>query len=54
LKISKANRGKGLGRVPWNKGKKLRYITGKREHIEETKRKMSEATKQRLAQAQKK
>ena len=37
LKISKANRGKGLGCVPWNKGKKLRYITGKREHIEETK-----------------
>ena len=37
LKISKANKGRGLGRVPWNKGKKLSYITGKREHIEETK-----------------
>ena len=23
LKISKANKGKGLGRVPWNKGKKI-------------------------------
>jgi hypothetical protein len=31
LKISKANKGKGLGRVPWNKGKKLSYITGKRD-----------------------
>jgi hypothetical protein len=30
-KISNANKGKGLGRVPWNKGKKLSYITGKRE-----------------------
>jgi hypothetical protein len=54
LKISKANKGKGLGRVPWNKGKKLNYTTGKREHTEETKRKMSEAAKQRWAQAQKK
>jgi hypothetical protein len=54
LKISKANKGKGLGRVPWNKGKTLSYITGKREHTEETKRKMSEAAKQRWAQAQKK
>jgi hypothetical protein len=32
----------------------LSYITGKREHTEETKRKMSEAAKQRWAQAQKK
>jgi hypothetical protein len=46
-KISKANKGKGLGLVPWNKGKKLSYVTGKREHTEETKRKMSEAAKQR-------
>ena len=37
LKISKANKGKGLGRVPWNKGKKLSYITGKREHTEKQK-----------------
>jgi hypothetical protein len=29
LKISKANKGKRLGSVPWNKGKKLHYITGK-------------------------
>lgn len=51
LKISKANKGKGLGRVPWNKGKKLTYITGKREHTEETRRKMSEAAKRRWAHA---
>ena len=54
LKISKANKGKRIGCTPWNKGKKLSYITGKREHTEETKRKMSEAAKQHWAQAQKK
>ena len=47
LKISKANKGKGLGRVPWNKGKKLHYIPGKREHSQQTVRKMSEAAKRR-------
>jgi NUMOD3 motif len=47
LKISKANKGKRLGYAPWNKGKKLNYITGKREHTEETRKKMSEAAKQR-------
>ena len=52
LKISKANKGKRLGYAPWNKGKKLNYITGKREHSEETKRKMSEAAKRRWMQHQ--
>jgi hypothetical protein len=47
LKISKSNKGKRLGRVPWNKDKKLHYIPGKREHSEETKHRMSEAAKQR-------
>jgi NUMOD3 motif len=47
LKISKANKGKRLGSVPWNKGKKLHYITGKREHSEQTKQKMSIAAKLR-------
>ena len=46
-KISKANKGKRLGSVPWNKGKKLHYITGKREHSEQTKQRMSIATKRR-------
>jgi hypothetical protein len=41
LKISKANKGKRLGSVPWNKGKKLHYITGKREHSEQTRQRMS-------------
>jgi hypothetical protein len=50
LRISKANKGKRLGCAPWNKGKKLHYITGKREHSEETKKKMSEAAKQRWTQ----
>jgi NUMOD3 motif len=52
LKISKSNKGKRLGYAPWNKGKKLSYITGKREHTEETRKKMSEAAKRRWAQAQ--
>jgi hypothetical protein len=52
LKISKANKGKRIGCTPWNKGKKLSYITGKREHTEETKRKMGEVAKRRWAQAQ--
>jgi hypothetical protein len=47
LKISKANKGKRLGSVPWNKGKKLHYITGKREHSEQTKQRMSIAAKRR-------
>ena len=47
LKISKANKGKHLGCAPWNKGKKLHYITGKWEHTEETRKKMSEAAKRR-------
>jgi len=47
LKISKANKGKGLGRVPWNKGKKLHYIPGKREHSEQTIERMSVAAKRR-------
>jgi NUMOD3 motif-containing protein len=50
LKISKANKGKRLGCAPWNKGKKLNYITGKREHSEVTKKKMSEAAKRRWMQ----
>ncbi len=50
LKISKANKGKRLGCTPWNKGKKLNYITGKREHSEVTKEKMSEAAKRRWMQ----
>jgi len=49
LKISKANKGKRLGCIPWNRGKKLHYIPGKREHSEETKKKMSEAAKRRWA-----
>jgi hypothetical protein len=36
LKISKANKGKRSGCDPWNKGKKLHYIHGKREHSEHT------------------
>ena len=47
LKISKANKGKRLGCAPWNKGRKLHYIPGKREHSEQTKKKMSEAAKRR-------
>ena len=47
LKISKANKGKRLGCAPWNKGKKLHYIPGKREHSEQTLRKMSESAKRR-------
>jgi hypothetical protein len=47
LKISKANKGKRLGCVPWNKGKKLHYLPGKREHSEQTKQKMSEAARGR-------
>ena len=47
LKISKANKGKRLGCAPWNKGKKLHYIPGKREHSEQTLQKMSEAAKRR-------
>jgi NUMOD3 motif-containing protein len=47
LKISKANKGKRLGKVPWNKGKKLHYIPGKREHSEQTRQRMSIAAKQR-------
>jgi hypothetical protein len=46
-KISKANKGKRLGLVPWNKGKKLHYITGKREHSEKTKQRMSTSAKRR-------
>ena len=46
-KISKAIKGKRLGSVPWNKGKKLHYITGKREHSEQTKQRMSIAAKRR-------
>jgi len=52
LKISKANKGKRLGYAPWNKGRKLHYITGKREHTEETRKKMSEAAKRRWLQYQ--
>jgi len=52
LKISRANKGKHLGCVPWNKGRKLNYIPGKREHTEETKKKMSEAAKRRWTQHQ--
>jgi NUMOD3 motif len=52
LKISKANKGKRLGCAPWNKGRKLLYIPGKREHSEETKRKMSEAARRRWTQHQ--
>jgi hypothetical protein len=51
-KISKANKGKRLGCAPWNKGRKLGYIPGKREHSEETKKKMSEAAKRRWIQHQ--
>jgi hypothetical protein len=47
LKISKTNRGKRLGSIPWNKGKKLHYITGKRQHSEQTKQRMSIAAKHR-------
>ena len=47
LKISKANKGKRLGCAPWNKGKKLHYITGKKEHSQQTLQKMSEAAKRR-------
>jgi NUMOD3 motif-containing protein len=47
LKISKANKGKRIGTVPWNKGRKLHYIPGKREHSEQTKQRMSVAAKQR-------
>jgi NUMOD3 motif len=47
LKISRANKGKRLGRAPWNKGKKLHYIPGKREHSVQTLQKMSEAAKRR-------
>ena len=47
LKISKANKGKRLGSIPWNKGKKLHYITGKREHSEQTRQRMSIAAKRR-------
>jgi hypothetical protein len=47
LRISKANKGKHLGSVPWNKGKKLHYITGKREHSEQTRHRMSIAAKRR-------
>jgi len=46
-RISKANKGKRLGSIPWNKGKKLHYITGKREHSEQTRRRMSIAAKRR-------
>jgi hypothetical protein len=52
LKISKANKGRRLGCAPWNKGRKLPYIPGNREHSEETKKKMSEAVKRRWAQYQ--
>ena len=37
------------GRVPWNKGKKLHYIPGKREHSEQTLNKMRQAAKRRWA-----
>ena len=47
LKISKANKGKRSGYAPWNKGKKLHYIPGKREHSKQTLQKMSEAAKRR-------
>jgi NUMOD3 motif len=47
LKISRANKGKRLGHAPWNKGKKLHYITGKREHSEQTIQRMSIAAKRR-------
>jgi len=47
LKISRANKGKRLGCPPWNKGKKLHYIPGKREHSVQTLQKMSEAAKRR-------
>jgi hypothetical protein len=47
LKISKANKGKRSGSVPWNKGKKLHYIPGKREHSEHTIQRMSIAAKRR-------
>jgi hypothetical protein len=46
-RISKANKGKRSGSVPWNKGKKLHYITGKREHSDQTREKMSIAAKLR-------
>jgi hypothetical protein len=46
LKISQANK----GRVPWNKGMKLNYIPGKREHSEETINKMRQAAKRRWMQ----
>jgi hypothetical protein len=52
LKISEANKGKRLGSAPWNKGKKLHYLPGKREHSEQTKQKMSEASKGCWAQHQ--
>lgn len=47
LKISRANKGRRLGCAPWNKGKKLHYIPGKREHSVQTLQKMSEAAKRR-------
>jgi hypothetical protein len=47
LKISRANKGKRVGHAPWNKGKKLHYRTGKREHSEQTRQRMSIAAKQR-------
>jgi NUMOD3 motif len=46
-RISKANKGKRSGSVPWNKGKKLHYITGKREHSDQTREKMNIAAKLR-------